>query len=473
MKTMKYFLCLAIAAVVFTGCKDDDNGGSTTQMTIDKIFLENINDEVNKDREVEFARLGQLLRIQGSGFMGLKKIYINGYETYFNNALMTDNNVWVTLNGDTPVEKADESVRNTITLYKSDSNKLVYKFTIRAAAPSISSCDNTLPKAGETVTVYGTNLQETTKVTLPGGIEITSGIISDEDGKLYSFTMPDGVTEAGSITSEGANGTAVTPAYFNDFRCFVTDFDGKGELGSWSATYSSDDLVSDPLATGRGKVAMLVPQVKLDAGGLDAGSNSLLWATAGNDNANDDWSRMFSIIPETTLASNLALQFDIYCPEPWDESGQLEFSLQNNLSNYGWNSDCTKFSAQYKNTAAVWIPWLNDDGTHQAFTTGQRWQTITLPLSKFGNYNPETAKSDADKATAAAATLRQVSDDRNAGSYRNFLFLFVNGDIKTEEGVTPVLNYPAKLFTQKIYIDNIRVVNTTAIKVNDFDDNEQ
>ena len=470
---MKYFLCLAIAAVVFTGCKDDDNGGSTTQMTIDKIFLENINDEVNKDREVEFARLGQLLRIQGSGFMGLKKIYINGYETYFNNALMTDNNVWVTLNGDTPVEKADESVRNTITLYKSDSNKLVYKFTIRAAAPSISSCDNTLPKAGETVTVYGTNLQETTKVTLPGGIEITSGIISDEDGKWYSFTMPDGVTEAGSITSEGANGTAVTPAYFNDFRCFVTDFDGKGELGSWSATYSNDDLVSDPLATGRGKVAMLVPQVKLDAGGLDAGSNSLLWATAGNDNANDDWSRMFSIIPETTLASNLALQFDIYCPEPWDESGQLEFSLQNNLSNYGWNSDCTKFSAQYKNTAAVWIPWLNDDGTHQAFTTGQRWQTITLPLSKFGNYNPETAKSDADKATAAAATLRQVSDDRNAGSYRNFLFLFVNGDIKTEEGVTPVLNYPAKLFTQKIYIDNIRVVNTTAIKVNDFDDNEQ
>ena len=468
---MKYFLCLAIAAVVFTGCKDDDNGGSTTQMTIDKIFLENINDEVNKDREVEFARLGQLLRIQGSGFMGLKKIYINGYETYFNNALMTDNNVWVTLNGDTPVEKADESVRNTITLYKSDSNKLVYKFTIRAAAPSISSCDNTLPKAGETVTVYGTNLQETTKVTLPGGIEITSGIISDEDGKWYSFTMPDGVTEAGSITSEGANGTAVTPAYFNDFRCFVTDFDGKGELGSWSATYSSDDLVSDPLATGRGKVAMVVPNVKLDAGGLDAGSNSLLWATAGNDNANDDWSRMFSIIPETTLASNLALQFDIYCPEPWDESGQLEFSLQNNLSNYGWDSNCTKFSAEYKNTAAVWIPWLNEtDGTHQAFTTGERWQTITLPLSQFGNYNPATAKKDADKATAAAATLRTVADDRNAGSYRNFLMLFVNSDIKTEEGVTPVLNYPAKLFTQKIYIDNIRVVNTTAITVSDFND---
>ena len=437
MKTMKYLGPVpGPRSCGFTGCKDDDNGGSTTQMTIDKIFLENINDEVNKDREVEFARLGQLIRIQGSGFTGLKKVLINGYETYFNNALMTDNNIWVTLNSETPVEKADESVRNTITLIK-DGTQLVYPFTIRAAAPSISSCDNTLPKPGETVTVYGTNLQETTKVTLPDGIEITSGIISDEDGKWYSFTMPDGVSGGWfPITSEGANGTAVTPAYFNEFRCFVTDFDEKGELGSWSATYSSDDLVSDPLATGRGKVAMLVPQVKLDAGGLDAGSNSLLWATAGNDNANDDWgARMYSVIPATTSAANVALQFDIYCPEPWDGSGQVEFSLQNNLSNYGYGSNGTKYSSQYYNTATVWVPWLNkEDGTHAPFTTGQRWQTITIPMS---GLHPETAKSDADKATAAAATLRQVSDDRNAGSYRNFLFLFVNGDIKTEEGVTP------------------------------------
>ena len=475
MKTMKYFLsmCLGMLALGFAACSDDDDNGASTQMRIDKVFLENIDDEVNKDREVDFARLGQLLRIQGSGFTGLKKIYVNGYETYFNNALMTDNNVWVTLNSKTPVEKASDDVRNTITLYKSDANKLVYQFTIRAAAPSISSVDNTLPKAGELVTVFGTNLQETTKVVLPDGTEVTSGIVNDEEGKWYSFTVPASanLSVAGSLTSEGANGTAKSPDFFNDFRCFVTDFDGLGELGSWSATYSSDDLVDDPLNTGRGKVALLVPQVKLDAGGLDAGSNALLWATAGNDNANDDWTRMFSVIPENTPVGDIALQFDIYCPEPWDESGQLEFSLQNNLSNYGWNSGCTKFSSQYMNTATVWIPWLNqEDGTHQPFTTGERWQTITLPLTQFGNYNAETASSDADKATAAAATLRKVAEDRNSGSYRNFLFLFVNGDIVTEADVTPVLNYPAKLFSQKIYIDNIRIVSTAAITVSDFND---
>ena len=89
MKTIKYLwtLCLALAAFTLTACSDDDNGGSSAAMQINQIYLENVDDEVNQDRPVEFARLGQLLRIEGSGFSGLKKIYVNGYETYFNNAL--------------------------------------------------------------------------------------------------------------------------------------------------------------------------------------------------------------------------------------------------------------------------------------------------------------------------------------------------------------------------------------------------
>ncbi|MBQ6202784.1 MAG: hypothetical protein IJK46_01660 [Prevotella sp.] len=451
MITKKYILtlCLSIIALSFTACSDDDNGSQSTPMTISQVYLENIDDPVNKDRPVDFARLGQLIRIEGSGFLGLKKILINGYETYFNNALMTDNNVWVTLNSKTPVEKASADVRNTITLVK-DQTSLVYDFTIRAAAPSISSIDNTLPKAGETVTVYGSNLQETTKVTLPGGIEISSGIVNDEDGKFYSFVMPAGVTQSGFITSEGANGTAITPAYFNDFNCFITDFDGKGELGSWSATYSSDNLVDDPLNTGRGKVVCFT--------GFDAGSNSLLWATAGNDNANDDWgSRMFKFIPAETSAANVAIQFDVYVPENWMGSGQLEISLQNNLSNYGYGSGCTKYSSQYLNTATVWVPWLNDDGTTTPFTTGPRWQTITIPMTAVGNYDPSEAPE---------TTFQKICDDRNAGSYRNFLILFVNQDLEFSDDIV----HKASAFTQKIYVDNLRVVNTTAFTVSDFND---
>ncbi len=465
MKTIKYFwtLCLAVAAFTFTACSDSDSSGSSSQMKIDQIYLENIDDDVIKDRPVEFARLGQLLRIQGSGFTGVKRIYVNGYETYFNNALMTDNNIWVQLNSKTPVDKADESVRNTIVLYKSESNQLVYPFTIRAAAPSITNVDNTLPKAGELVMVSGSNLQETTKVTLPDGTEITSGIESDEDGEWFTFTVPGSadLTVAGSITSEGANGTAISPDYFNNFNCFVTDFDGKGELGSWSATYTSDDLVDDPLNTGRGKVAMLVPEAKLADGGIDVGGEALYWATAGNDNPNDDWgARMFSYIPAETSAANVALQFDIYCPEPWDLTGQLEFSLQNNLSGKGWGSAATKYSSQYINTATVWVPWLNtEDGSHEAWSTGERWQTITIPMTKFGNYDPTEAPD---------ATFQNICDDRNAGSYRNFMMIFVNSDLEFSDDIV----YKSSTFNQKIYVDNIRVVSIAPVTVSDFGDEE-
>ena len=135
---LKGLVPLMLLAIVpsLTACSDDDDNQSAT-MTINKIFLEDTKaaDGVY-DREVEFARLGQTLRIEGSGFSGLKKIYVNGFETYFNNALMTDNNIWVTLNSKTPVAKADASVRNTIRFVK-DNTETTYQFTIRASAPVI------------------------------------------------------------------------------------------------------------------------------------------------------------------------------------------------------------------------------------------------------------------------------------------------------------------------------------------------
>lgn len=464
MKTIKYLwtLCLALAAFTLTACSDDDNGGSSAAMQINQIYLENVDDEVNQDRPVEFARLGQLLRIEGSGFSGLKKIYVNGYETYFNNALMTDNNVWVTLNAATPIDKAETEARNTIVFYKSDNNKLVYEFTIRAAAPSVTSVDNTLPKAGERVTVYGANLQETTSVTLPDGTEITEGITSDEDGKWFSFTVPASadLTKSGSITSVGANGTAKTPTYFNDFGNYITDFDGNGELGSWGDTYGTDDLVDDPLNSGRGKVALLAPQSVLDAGGFEAGAKGKYWATAGTGNANDDWSRMYATIPAETKASDVAVQFDIYCPEPWDLTGQLEISLQNNLNNYGWGTTETKFNEKQTCTASVWVPWLNEeDGSHKAWSTGERWQTITIPMTAFGNYDAEKAPD---------ATFQKIVEDRNAGKYKNFVLFLMNSDIEYSDKIV----YKASIFNQKIYVDNFRVVSTKSITVKDFNDGD-
>ena len=46
------------------------------------------------------------------------------------------------------------------------------------------------------------------------------------------------------------------------------------------------------------------------------------------------------------------------------------------------------------------------------------------------------------------------------------MILFVNSDLEFSESVI----YKASLFTQKIYIDNLRVVQTTPVTVSDFND---
>ena len=457
MKYLKYIgvAVMALSVGLLASCSDDDD--SSAAMSVNSVYLEDASSSVtNHDRQVEFARLGQLIRIQGSGFTGLKKIYINGYETYFNNALMTDNNVWVTLNSKTPVAGADESVRNKIRLYKSDDNYLDYDFVIRAAAPSVSSISLTLPQPGEKVTVYGSNLQETTTITLPDGTVVNSGIESDEDGEYYTFTMPSDVdnTIGGSIISEGANGTAKTPACFNERRGMILDLDGNGVQGGWSATYTSDQVVADPLNSGRGNVFPLIPEDVQTDGGIGAGTQAKGWFTAGNG-TDPVWADAFSCVDPTTDVSNIALQFDIYCPEEWNNSGMIEFTFQNNLSNYGWGSTETTNTTNISYpTAVVWVPWMDrETGENIGPFKTEGWQTITIPLSLVGKYQN-------------GGTFADVSADREAASYKNFGMFFVNKDIEFSEDII----YPSARWNQKVYIDNWRIVPYEKFTISDFND---
>ena len=203
---------------------------------------------------------------------------------------------------------------------------------------------------------------------------------------------------------------------------------------------------------------MLIPQSRLDEGGVKAGERTLVWFTAGNDEPTDDWTRMTSFIPENTQASQIALQFDAYIPEAWGGTGQMEITLQNNLSNYGYGSVETTFttSIDYP-TAMVWVPWLVD-GENVPYTTGDRWVTITIPLTKFGKYSDE----------GGSHTFAEVISDRNAGSYRNFGFLFCNSDLKYSEELT----FEASNFNQKLYVDNFRIVPNANVTVSDYPDEE-
>ena len=63
-------LCLAVATVGFTSCDDDDEASGSSAITVTQIYLEDADATVT-DRPVDFVRLGQTIRIEGSGFKGL------------------------------------------------------------------------------------------------------------------------------------------------------------------------------------------------------------------------------------------------------------------------------------------------------------------------------------------------------------------------------------------------------------------
>ena len=75
-KAFKGLLPLLMLTVIptLTACSDDDDAQSAA-INISKVFVEDTKatDGVT-DREVTFARLGQTLRIEGSGFSGHQRL---------------------------------------------------------------------------------------------------------------------------------------------------------------------------------------------------------------------------------------------------------------------------------------------------------------------------------------------------------------------------------------------------------------
>ncbi len=464
MKTKRYFwmACIALSALGFYSCSEDDGDGypgGDGPVVVNAIYLEDADGTV-KDRPVDFARLGQTIRLEGSGFGGTRHVLVNGYDTYFNTAMVTNTNMVLQLLSSTPITDADPAVRNKIQFVK-DNGTYTCDLVIRAASPSVTGINNSLPQPGERVVVYGANLQETTQLTLPGDIILDSGIESDPDGEWYAFSMPDNCTEGGHIYSVGANGNAQSPDFFNQKAGLILNFDGVGNQGywSWSETGSminDEDLVSDPLESGRGTVCKIIPDRLLAEGISPLKSRATECWTAGNDNPADDWNHFVNdgLFNLGTPLEDVAFQFDIYCPEPWAYTGQIEITVQNNVSFNGYGSDEVKSSTTQ---AYVWVPWLVDGEVVPFQTEG--WQTVTIPLSLFSKY--ANMISDGE-----VPMFETIIADRKSASYCNFGMGFVNTDIVVSEDKT----YESQTAKFPIYIDNWRIVPFAQVAISDFED---
>lgn len=446
-------LAVLLASVSFVACEDDEDTSGSTPIAVSKIYLEDAESTVI-DREVSFARTGQVLRIEGSGFTGMRRVYINGYSTYFNPVYVSDNSMLLQVSGDTPISEADETVRNIIHFVKTGT-ELKYPFIIRAASPSITSISHTLPLAGEQITIYGEGLHEATKVVFPGNVEVTDGITSDDvDGEFVIVTVPAGLTESGSIFVEGANGGAYSPAYFNCKSGVLLDFDGNGTQGSWSWTetgsmMNASDLESAAIGEGNVSQGNYCAHRPARFPTLAQGKNRLteVW-TAGNDV--DDWrGQLTASIPATTPVSEVAFQFDVYVPQDWANTGFLKICLYNSFNGGEWAGNTYNY-----------VPWIVEKAVVPFKTEG--WTTVTIPFNKFYAFS----------ATDKSFTFEDVLLAREGANWQNFGIFFENSDFNlanvTKNTTDEAVEFASSVTSVSVFSDNWRVVSLAKPTYTDF-----
>ena len=430
---IKSLLLFGLVAAVFSfnSCKDDDeNGGDKSKPVIKAVYLEDAQSSV-PDRLVDFARLGQTIRLEGESFLGVNKLFINGFESLFNPALMTNTSMVVQISSRVPTIDAPDNVRNTIVLEKSGIDPCTYTFEIRAAAPSITSISHTMPQAGDRITVYGNGLQEITSVTFPGNVTVTDGIVSDDEkGTFFEVTVPAGVSnDGGSIFAAGANGGVYSPACFNYKKGLLHNFDDVDNY-SWGSGVDNTALTALIPASGNGPKSQGGYQVFNSGGSLGAGADQRLWLNSSNAAFTD----AMNTIAASTSADQCGIQMDIYVVGEWN-SGIIRFSM---ADGYGASRYCMIYQPVY--VASVYTPG--------AFVNPGCWFTVTLPFGSGADF--------------AGKMFSDVTYEIGRAPYKQIGPWFENSGIK--DIFDPVAA------TEKVYFDNIRVVPLTTPAYSDYPD---
>ncbi|MDR2556900.1 MAG: glycan-binding surface protein [Bacteroidales bacterium] len=423
----KYFWVMAFC-LIFTAC-NEENPNLTTPIKIDKVYLENAQSSVT-DRPVEFARLGQVIRLEGSGFSGLQQLLVNGEDVYFNPVFIGNTSMVFQISRDIPTKDLPEDIKNTICLIKG-SIKYVYNFEIRAAAPSITNVSHTMAQAGEQIVLTGSGLYGVSDVIFPGGIHAAEFTSDEEEGKWCNVIVPADITESGSITFIGVDGGAYTAPNFNYKEGVVHDFDDIQNY-SWGSNIDNVAVTASVPTSGNLPKSQGGYQIFNASGNTAANADQRFWL-----NSTAIFSTITNHIPGSTLAADCGIQFDIYIEGTWN-SGIIRFVMAD-------GSGASRYCMIYQPV------YVNGTYNPEALANPGCWFTVTLPFSLSSDYEGKT--------------LDDVVASMSAASYKQ------SGPWFENSGITDV--FDPVVATQKIYFDNIRFVPLAVPEYSDFPDDEE
>ena len=387
--TTALLFCMIMVALL--SCRKDLPAGASKTIIVDSITLHNA---TTTTTIVTKASLGTLLRINGAGFSTTKAVYLNGIKATVNPNYVTEHNIIMNIPSTLAYgsDVADASLRNTIRIV-TEYDDYTFRFPILGPAPVVSDVSHSLPRAGEKLLIYGSNLRDIDSVVLPGNVVLTSGQfqLSSDYTKITLTVPPNAITTPGGIYVHGDNGQAYGYNYMNRSQCvfiqkFANDTAVTGGTGdcykrayNYGTTISGNQTALLP-ASGDGHknpdtyrmVPVAAGDVAIDqtAGGFDFFTCPAITSVLNTSGG---------AITPASACNNLALQFDMYIPVDWS-SGFIRFEF-------------VKGSSDWRYTYA---PWAVNGSVVPVKMTG--WQTVTMPLSAFKALNGKTYQYLMDQA---------------------------------------------------------------------------
>ena len=338
------FLSMMFIITMMTSCNNDEVSGGAPVITEIRNYEAAPNDTL-----VDKLVPGQWVVLKGSNLKDAVKIAFNGIAVDFNGGLFSDTYAVVQIPAVIPFPSIPENQLNTIEVVN-PKGSTIFNIDIVAGSPVLTSISNENPVEGEVVTLYGTNLFLIRDIVF-AGTTITDYQESNS-GDSISFIMPN-ITTSGIVSITTASGTVSTVFNVNSATTEgFLNFDGIGSL-SWGPGVSNN---STEFPGNHGNYAILNSPV------LNAGDFSW-WGSQRSINSNPG--QWISTDDLNLDVDQFALKFEINVPGEWN--GTSIFIVKG--GNWGY--------------LARFEPWKISDAKTANFTTGGKWQTVTIPFDKF------------------------------------------------------------------------------------------
>ncbi|PMD86830.1 hypothetical protein BWI97_26110 [Siphonobacter sp. BAB-5405] len=417
-----------LMSALFFSCERDNS----EPLSIHSVWT---NDYNVANEQITGSLLDKWVRLEGSGFTGLRKLYCNGKEVGFNPVHVSENYIVFRIPTELPTgsDVTDEQVRNTIQAVTTKGSVVYKDFIFRDATkiPRIDAVSCTMPFAGDAVTITGINLSKAKEVFFPGDVKVAIKSVSATEIVVETPANVDR-QQSGAIRIVIDGEDYLTPPYLfyqaGIFLQTTTDPEVPMSGGTGYATLAGDAL----------KNLTQLPNNPAYAISIPATAKDLAVGTGNDDKGNTGWLRFAMVkaiqkvmnnpaskISTTTNMNNLAIQFELYMNQPW-KSGVLSYRLD---VSKGGAASATTYNFGWWAVSNAVVP----------YDFKKQWQTVSIPLSYF------KAGSTGQPLTTVRTYLQDNATVNSALAFVNFY-----------------QNYPSVPLVQfQLLIANLRLVPLT------------